>query len=114
MKVMIRKNAAGVLSAYVSKKDQEEPIVSMEKKEMWGGIVTLANGWQLELPPMAAATALPLNGCTRRCGAWRRSERDGQPARCFTHVAREAGASIFPRDGAVAGAGPSGLGAGAA
>ena len=68
MKVMIRKNAAGVLSAYVSKKDQEEPIVSMEKKEMWGGIVTLANGWQLELPPMAAATALPLTVEARKVG----------------------------------------------
>jgi nitrogen fixation protein NifT len=44
MKVMIRKNAAGILSAYVPKKDLEEPIVSMEKPEMWGGSVTLANG----------------------------------------------------------------------
>lgn len=60
MKVMIRKNAAGVLSAYVPKKDLEEPIVSMEKEEMWGGIVTLGNGWQLELPAMATATSLPV------------------------------------------------------
>jgi nitrogen fixation protein NifT len=60
MKVMIRKNAAGVLSAYVAKKDLEEPIVSMEKPEMWGGSVTLANGWQLELPVMAPDTALPV------------------------------------------------------
>jgi nitrogen fixation protein NifT len=60
MKVMIRKNAAGVLSAYVAKKDLEEPIVSMEKPEMWGGSVTLANGWQLELPVMAFDTALPV------------------------------------------------------
>jgi len=68
MKVMIRKNAAGVLSAYVAKKDLEEPIVSMEKEEMWGGIVTLANGWQLELPSMAAATALPLTVEARKVG----------------------------------------------
>jgi len=40
MKVMIRRNAAGVLSAYVPKKDLEEIIVSMEKPEMWGGSVT--------------------------------------------------------------------------
>ena len=48
MKVMIRKNAKGVASVYAPKKDLEEPIVSMTKPEMWGGIVTLANGWELE------------------------------------------------------------------
>ena len=60
MKIMIRKNAAGTLTAYVPKKDLEESIVSMEKADMWGGIVTLANGWQLELPPMAVTTGLPV------------------------------------------------------
>jgi nitrogen fixation protein NifT len=60
MKVMIRRNRAGVLSAYVAKKDLEEPIVDMANPGMWGGIVTLANGWQLELPAMDAATALPI------------------------------------------------------
>jgi nitrogen fixation protein NifT len=60
MKVMIRRNQAGVLSAYVAKKDLEEPIVSIEKTEMWGGLVTLANGWVLELPAMPAGTTLPL------------------------------------------------------
>ena len=60
MKVMIRRNRAGVLSAYVAKKDLEEPIVEMEKPEMWGGLVTLANGWRLELPPMDTATTLPI------------------------------------------------------
>lgn len=60
MKVMIRKSPDGKISAYVPKKDLEEPIVSMEKPEMWGGIVTLQNGWQLELPQMAADTRLPI------------------------------------------------------
>ncbi len=60
MKVMIRKNGAGILTAYVPKKDLEEPIVSMEKVEMWGGVVTLANGWQLELPPLPPTTPLPV------------------------------------------------------
>jgi nitrogen fixation protein NifT len=60
MKVMIRRNQAGVLSAYVAKKDLEEPIVEIEKPEMWGGLVTLANGWRLELPAMDVATALPI------------------------------------------------------
>jgi nitrogen fixation protein NifT len=60
MKVMIRRSHSGVLSAYVAKKDLEEPIVEVEKPEMWGGLVTLANGWRLELPAMNAATSLPV------------------------------------------------------
>jgi len=66
MKIMIRKNAVGQLSAYVPKKDLEENIVSMEKDSMWGGMVTLANGWQLELPDMAADTLLPLTVDARK------------------------------------------------
>jgi nitrogen fixation protein NifT len=66
MKVMIRKDATGVLSAYVAKKDLEEPIVAMDKPEMWGGIVTLANGWKLELPEMALDTRLPITVEARR------------------------------------------------
>ncbi|MHB1607755.1 putative nitrogen fixation protein NifT [Acidiferrobacter thiooxydans] len=68
MKVMIRKNRDGVLSAYVAKKDLEEPIVAMERAAMWGGRVTLANGWQLELPALAAETALPITVEARRIG----------------------------------------------
>ncbi len=66
MKVMIRKNASGVLSAYVPKKDLEEPIVSMERPGLWGGSVTLANGWELQLPDMAAETTLPITVAARR------------------------------------------------
>lgn len=60
MKVMIRKGADGRVSAYVAKKDLEEPIVATEKPELWGGRVTLANGWELELPPMSVGTTLPV------------------------------------------------------
>jgi nitrogen fixation protein NifT len=60
VKIMIRKDKAGVLSAYVPKKDLEEPIVAVEKPGMWGGNITLANGWQLMLPDMPAETALPI------------------------------------------------------
>jgi nitrogen fixation protein NifT len=67
MKVMIRRSPAG-LSAYVPKKDLEEPIVSMEKPEMWGGTVTLANGWLLALPALAADTALPITVEAKRLG----------------------------------------------
>jgi nitrogen fixation protein NifT len=65
MKVMIRKTAAG-LSAYVAKKDLEEPIVSQEKPDLWGGIVTLANGWRLELPLLPPNTSFPITVEARR------------------------------------------------
>ena len=68
MKVMIRRDAAGALSAYVPKKDLEEPIVAMEKETLWGGRVTLANGWQLALPELAADTRLPITVEARRLG----------------------------------------------
>ncbi|EGJ10952.1 hypothetical protein RBXJA2T_11523 [Rubrivivax benzoatilyticus JA2 = ATCC BAA-35] len=57
---MMRRNSAGVLSAYVPKKDLEEPVVAQEKPGLWGGTVTLANGWVLSLPEMAETTTLPI------------------------------------------------------
>jgi nitrogen fixation protein NifT len=66
VKVMIRRNDEGTLSAYVAKKDLEEPIVAMENPDIWGGTVTLANGWQLQLPTMAADTRLPITVEARR------------------------------------------------
>lgn len=60
MKIMIRRDSEGVLSAYVPKKDLEEPIVEVEAPNMWGGAVTLANGWKLQLPEMDAGTTLPI------------------------------------------------------
>ncbi|MHB0986006.1 MAG: putative nitrogen fixation protein NifT [Sulfuricella sp.] len=68
MKVMIRKAASGELTAYIAKKDLEEPIVGMEKPNMWGGVVTLANGWRFALPEMAADTRLPLTVEARKLG----------------------------------------------
>jgi nitrogen fixation protein NifT len=35
---------------------------------MWGGSVTLANGWLLELPVMAAETVLPITVDARKSG----------------------------------------------
>lgn len=66
MKVMIRKTSSGALSAYVPKKDLEEPIVAQERAELWGGSITLANGWVLSLPEMAAGTTLPITVEARR------------------------------------------------
>jgi nitrogen fixation protein NifT len=66
MKVMIRKMPSGNYSAYVPKKDLEEPIVAHEKETLWGGLVTLANGWRLQLPEMAADTRMPITVEARR------------------------------------------------
>lgn len=68
MKVMIRKDASGQLSLYVPKKDLEEPIVAMQHEGMWGGEVTLANGWKLNLPAMAVDTRLPVTVEAKRVG----------------------------------------------
>jgi nitrogen fixation protein NifT len=57
---MIRRSSEGILSAYVPKKDLEEPSVETEHPELWGGVVTLANGWKLQLPQMSAETTLPI------------------------------------------------------
>ena len=66
MKVMIRKSSSGVLSAYMPKKDLEEPVVTQELESLWGGTVTLANGWVLALPEMAEGTRLPITVDARR------------------------------------------------
>lgn len=59
MKVMIRRSSSG-LSAYVPKKDLEEPIVDVQHEVLWGGWIRLKNGWLLELPKMAPETPLPI------------------------------------------------------
>jgi nitrogen fixation protein NifT len=66
MKVMIRKTSTGRLSAYVPKKDLEEFIVEQEHADLWGGTVTLSNGWVLALPDMATGTTLPVTVEARR------------------------------------------------
>lgn len=66
MKLMIRKDSKGVLTGYVPKKDLEEPITAMVNPDMWGGLVTLANGWQFDLPAMPLDTPLPITVEARR------------------------------------------------
>jgi len=66
MKLMIRKDSKGTLTGYVPKKDLEEPITAMVNPGMWGGLVTLANGWQFDLPAMPADTPLPITVEARR------------------------------------------------
>jgi nitrogen fixation protein NifT len=59
MKVMIRNTPKG-LSVYVPKKDLEEFVVSTERDPIWGGKVTLKNGWVLQLPEMQGEVKLPI------------------------------------------------------
>lgn len=66
MKVMLRKGTDGRLSAYVPKKDLEEPVVSQDKPGLWGGSILLANGWRLALPEMDPGTSLPITVEARR------------------------------------------------
>jgi nitrogen fixation protein NifT len=68
MKVMIRRNQVGVLSAYIAKKDLEELVVEVENPELWGGLIKLANGWRLALPAMDSATVLPITVEARKLG----------------------------------------------
>ena len=67
MKVMIRRGEKG-LSAYVPKKDLEEPIVETERETLWGGSVKLRNGWTLILPDMPPETKLPITVNARKLG----------------------------------------------
>lgn len=67
MKVMIRRSEKG-LSAYVPKKDLEQPIVSTERETLWGGAVTLKNGWVLLLPEMPDDTRLPITVNAKKQG----------------------------------------------
>ena len=68
MKIMMRRNADGQLSAYVPKKDLEEPVVAQENPGIWGGLITLANGWRLQMPDLAADTKLPITVEARKLG----------------------------------------------
>ncbi len=68
MKVMLRRDAGGATLLYVPKKDLEDPVVAMERPELWGGTVTLANGWVFELPSLPATTPLPITVEARRVG----------------------------------------------
>jgi nitrogen fixation protein NifT len=67
MKVMVRQ-AAGVLSIYVPKKDLEEVVVEKELETIWGGWVRLKNGWVLEMPAMDPAPRLPITVNARKRG----------------------------------------------
>jgi nitrogen fixation protein NifT len=65
MKIMLRKTGEGY-SVYVAKKDLEENVTAAERPGLWGGTVTLANGWVFLLPEMPPDTRLPVSVEARR------------------------------------------------
>jgi nitrogen fixation protein NifT len=62
---MLRQNGLGHLVVYVAKKDLEEEVVKEIEGEN-GKIYTLANGWELEMPPMEQPMKLPQTVGARR------------------------------------------------
>ncbi len=58
MKVMLRRHTNGHLIVYVAKKDLEEEVVE-ERLSTDGKILTLANGWELEIANLAEPIKLP-------------------------------------------------------
>ncbi len=65
MKITLRK-AGEQLTVYVAKKDLEEKVIEQEQPGLWGGKVTLGNGWIFQLPDMPAETRLPISVEARR------------------------------------------------
>ena len=59
MKVTIRK-VGDAFEAYVPKKDMEEKVVASETPHVWGGVITLSNGWRFQMPDLPIDTRLPL------------------------------------------------------
>jgi nitrogen fixation protein NifT len=69
MKVTVRREKSGAFSLYVPKKDLEAKVVELEQPALWGGKVTLDNGWQLQMPELPADTPLPVTVEARRLEA---------------------------------------------
>lgn len=67
MRAMIAKKD-GAFSVYIAKKDLEEPVVEMERPDLWGGWVRLANGWRLELPPAPPEFRFPITVEVKKLG----------------------------------------------
>lgn len=65
MKITLRK-AGEQLTVYVAKRDLEEKVIEQEHPGIWGGKVTLGNGWVFQLPEMPADTRLPISVEARR------------------------------------------------
>lgn len=65
MKITIRKGDKG-FEAYIAKKDLEARVVEAETPHVWGGVITLDNGWRFQMPDLAPDTRLPLTVDARK------------------------------------------------
>ena len=66
--IMLRHHERGELLCYVAKKDLETVVraVEFDQDDRWGGILSLANGEQLHLEPLAAKPRLPVTVRVRK------------------------------------------------
>ena len=66
--VMLRNNAAGELTFYITKKDHEETVVALEYAGpgTWGGEMELSDGSRFYLEPFAQPPKLPLTVRVKR------------------------------------------------
>ena len=69
MKVTVRRELDGGYSIYVPKKDLEARVVAADVPALWGGEITLDNGWRLAMPDLATDTRLPITVAARRLEA---------------------------------------------
>lgn len=60
--VMLRKNEKGQINFYIAKKDMEEIIseIEFDAPDKWGGKITLADGSEYYIDPLAAPPKLPI------------------------------------------------------
>lgn len=65
MKITIRK-VGDAFEAYIPKKDLEAKVVQQDTAHVWGGLITLDNGWRFDMPDLAADTRLPLTVDARK------------------------------------------------
>jgi nitrogen fixation protein NifT len=68
MKITLRKTA-DKLTVYIPKKDMEQAVVQFDREGVFGGTLTLANGWKLYLEPMDEEPSLPKTFEARKLGS---------------------------------------------
>jgi nitrogen fixation protein NifT len=66
MKVMLRNSQTDQLLAYIAKKDLEEEITEQRLEDNGNSIITLANGWELQLDTSFDSLKIPCTVEARR------------------------------------------------
>ncbi len=66
MKVMLRNGQANQVLAYIAKKDLEEEITAQHQDGDGHSILTLANGWELQLEVNVDSLSIPCTVEARR------------------------------------------------